>query len=64
MCCVCRLQAGLPCVPFLGRLKGAHIFLIVFVVCYFIKVCFKMGVTVYAALCAACENTSMCGLHT
>lgn len=44
--CVCTCA---PMLPFLGWLKGVHFF-IVFVVCYYIKVCFKANGTVYAAL--------------
>lgn len=46
VCCVCTYAAMLP---FPGWLKGVR-FVIVFVVCYYIKVCFKTNETVSAAL--------------
>lgn len=59
---MCTFADMLAMYVFPWLIKGcAFFFFIVFVVCYFIKVCFKMVATVYAALCA-CEHTSMCGL--
>lgn len=48
---MCTFADMLAMYVFPWLIKGcAFFFFIVFVVCYFIKVCFKMVATVYAAL--------------